>query len=68
MSVELLVPIAGALMAMAGNVLAHYLKRKFAPEKTKTYGERLKELVAQLSHATNNVDEILSEVATVAKD
>ena len=68
MSIEFLAPVVAGLAAIAANVLTHYLKRKLSPAKTKTYGERLKELVTQLSHATSNVDEILSEVAAVAKD
>lgn len=68
MSIELLAPIIGGLVAIAANIFTHYIKRKFSPEKPKTYGERLKELVGQLSDATNNVDKILSEVANVAKE
>lgn len=66
--IDSLAPVVAGLLAIAANLVSGYLKHRLSAKKEKTYGERLRDLVSQLSSATSSVDAILHEVAAVAKE
>jgi hypothetical protein len=76
MGIELVASVLGALLSMvvggAGfsdairKLLLHFFRHRSPPEKT--YSERLAELSQSLQTSSMQVDEVLSELASVAKE
>jgi predicted RNase H-like nuclease (RuvC/YqgF family) len=75
MGIEILVSLLGATLSMvAGGIVSSEVIQKLLrrvlklPVQEKSYGERLSELTDSLTKASRQVDQVLSELATVAKE
>ena len=75
MAIEILVSLLAATLSMAAggiassDVIQKLLRRLLKlPLPEKSYGERLSELTDSLTKASRQVDEVLSELAAVAKE
>jgi chromosome segregation ATPase len=75
MGIEILVPLLGAMLSMvAGGIVSSEVIQKLLrrvlklPVPEKSYGERLSELTGNLTEASRQVDQVLLELATVAKE
>jgi len=75
MGIEILVSLLAATLSMvAGGIASSEVIQKLLrrvlklPVPEKSYGERLGELTESLTKASRQVDEVLSELATVAKE
>lgn len=75
MGIEILVSLLAATLSMvAGGIASSEVIQKLLrrvlklPVQEKSYGERLGELTESLTKASRQVDQVLSELATVAKE
>jgi predicted RNase H-like nuclease (RuvC/YqgF family) len=75
MGIEILVSLLAATLSMvAGGIASSEVIQKLLrrvlklPVQEKGYGERLSELTESLTKASRQVDQVLSELATVAKE
>lgn len=74
MGIEILVSLLAASLSMVAGILSNEVLQKLIrralklPVPEKSYGERLSELTESLTKASRQVDQVLSELATVAKE